>query len=372
VRRDMPPKYQFSRSRPRSRSPIRTDVLQRMTERVGRASRPSFRFQPLPGETPAPLFRPHTSLLLATAVCWSGQKHFSRGSRSRSPARHAQNRTLIQALLYCLIFVMAPANARRSVASSIADDSDRPSSQQLNEAALNRQIESVLEQPEFDWRRPNTNQLKPSPQLERLLDSIRQAAFSFGGAVDGILRWLLSLFREKQIISPDGSVGIPFSNRFLTALACLLALAVAGTATLFFLRVVAAHRQRQAKPAIAQREPDSISEGISANQLSDDAWYALARQKIDAGELRQGQRAIFLAILSCLGSRRLIGVAGWKSNHDYEIELRRRAKHLPELARLYAESRIDFERCWYGEYNVTRADLERYGMIYERIKDATA
>jgi hypothetical protein len=258
------------------------------------------------------------------------------------------------------------------VASSIADGSDRPSTQQLNEAALDRQIESVLEQPEFDWRLPNTNQLKPSPLFERLLDSVRQAAFSFGGAVDGILRWLLSLFREKQISSPDGNVGIPFSSQFLTALAYLLALAVAGTATLFVFRIVAAHRQSQAKPAIAQREPDPIGDGISANQLSDDAWYTLARQKIEAGELRQGQRAIFLAILSCLGSRRLIAVERWKSNQDYEIELGRRAKHLPELTRLYAESRLDFERCWYGEYSVTRADLKRYGIIYERIKDAAA
>lgn len=263
---------------------------------------------------------------------------------------------------------MASGIAGSSLATSAADDSDRHSSQQLNEAALNRQIDDILEHPEFDWRMPNTD--RANPLFEGWLNSIRQAISSLGGALDGILQQVLSLFRARQMISPGSNTGIPFSNGFLIALAYLLAFAIAGTVALFAFRVHAAPRRRKAKPAIVPREPDLTGEEVFANQLPDDGWYALARQKIAAGELRQGQRAIFLGILSCLGTRHLIAIERWKSNCDYEIELGRRAKQIPELTRLYAESRLEFERCWYGEYNVTRADLDRYSNIYERIKDA--
>jgi len=296
------------------------------------------------------------------------KKHALPGSLSGLPARYAQICIFRQVLRYWIIFLVASGIAGSSLATSVADDSDRHSGQQLNEAALDRQIDNVLEHPEFDWRLPNTDQF--TPLFERWLDSIRQAIFSFGGALDGILQRVLSLFRARQMFSPASNIGIPFSNGFLTSLAYLLAFGIAGTVTLFAFRVLVAHRRRQAKPAIVPREPDLTGEEVSANQLPADAWYALARQKIATGELRQGQRAIFLGILSCLGSRHLITVERWKSNCDYEIELGRRAKHIPDLTRLYAESRLEFERCWYGEYSVTRADLDRYGSIYERIKDA--
>jgi hypothetical protein len=276
---------------------------------------------------------------------------------------------LIHAVLYCLIFLMAAADAGRSLASPVADDPDRHLTQPLNEAALDRQIENVLEHPEFDWRLPKSNQ--STPFLERWLDSIRQALFSLGSTLDHVLQWVLSVFKARQIVSPDSS-GIQFSSRFLTALAYLLFFAIAGTVTIIAFRMLAPPRLRPPKPVIVPREPDLTGEGGCATQLPDDAWYTLAREKIAAGELRQGQRAIFFAILSCLGSRRLIGVERWKSNCDYETELGRRAKHLPELTRLYTESRIEFERSWYGEYELNRVDLERYGGIYERIRDAAA
>ncbi len=96
------------------------------------------------------------------------------------------------------------------------------------------------------------------------------------------------------------------------------------------------------------------------------------RKKMATGEFRQAQRALFLAILSYLASHRLITVQRWKSNTDYEMELVRKAKHLSELPRLFAQSRLAFERCWYGAGTVTPEDFAHYHTIYERIKNEAA
>ena len=126
-------------------------------------------------------------------------------------------------------------------------------------------------------------------------------------------------------------------------------------------------------PSIApSQKPDLADEEIEADQLPDNEWYALAREKMATGEFRQAQRALFLAILSYLASHRLITVERWKSNTDYEKELGRKAKHLSELPTLFAQSRLGFERCWYGADSVTPEDFDNYNRIYERIKHAAA
>jgi hypothetical protein len=42
------------------------------------------------------------------------------------------------------------------------------------------------------------------------------------------------------------------------------------------------------------------------------------------------------------------------------------------LPALFAQSRLGFERCWYGANSVTSEELETYHRLYERIKDAAA
>ena len=88
------------------------------------------------------------------------------------------------------------------------------------------------------------------------------------------------------------------------------------------------------------------------------------------GEFRHAQRALFLAILSCLASRRFITVERWKTNTDYEKELGRKAKNRFELPALFAQSRLGFERCWYGPDSVSPEDFDRYHSIYQKIKHA--
>ena len=153
------------------------------------------------------------------------------------------------------------------------------------------------------------------------------------------------------------------------ALGYLLWAAFAGTLILLLIRILNIKSTSLPLSVNPSPKPDLAEEEIEANQLPDNEWYALAREKMATGEFRQAQRALFLAILSYLASRRLITVQRWKSNTDYEMELVRKAKHLSELPRLFAQSRLAFERCWYGAGTVTPEDFAHYRTIYERIKN---
>ncbi|HZC59611.1 MAG TPA: hypothetical protein VE154_06420 [Chthoniobacterales bacterium] len=244
--------------------------------------------------------------------------------------------------------------------------------QRLTRPHLDRQIENVLQNPEFDWRQPALDRSRPDPTLKSWIASIRQALFSLGRWMDDAMKWLIDLIGNHRAVPQNATYGVPFATALLNVLAYILFAAAAGTAILFAIRVLKTKRPRLPVPVVVSENPHLEDEGIAANELPDDEWYKLAREKIAAGDLRQAQRAIFLAILSCLASRRFITIERWKSNCDYENELGRRAKDLPELPQLYVESRLGFERCWYGTGTLTPQELETYGVIYERIRDVAA
>ena len=86
------------------------------------------------------------------------------------------------------------------------------------------------------------------------------------------------------------------------------------------------------------------------------------------GELRLALRALYLAGLAHLAQRDMIRVAKFKSNRDYERELRRRARALPELQAAFAENVGIFDRVWYGLHDVTQESLQRFQMNLEKIK----
>jgi hypothetical protein len=244
----------------------------------------------------------------------------------------------------------------------------------LTQPELDRQIERVLENPEFNWRQPlaPADDSKQKSLLDQFLSWMRKTLLSVGDALDRLWKWLLQIFDFKPVFAPPATSGTPFSPAIFNALAYLLWAALAGTLILFIIRLRRLRATLRPKPAIPPPMPDLADEAIAHDQLPDDGWSALARQKIAAGEFRQALRALFLAILALLASHRFIAVERWKSNSDYEKELRRKAKNRSDLLALFAQSRFGFERCWYGRDSVTLEALESYRGIYERIKRAAS
>jgi hypothetical protein len=275
-------------------------------------------------------------------------------------------RLLDGALLLAMLLGIGTSSIETSAAQS------EPADQRLTRPAFDHQIERVLQNPEYNWReKDGSDKAAPgenkSSIVEQWMVSIRQMLLSLGSWLRDLVKSLLKPFDPN---APMDQPAVLRSSGWLNALGYLLWAAFAGTLILFLLRILKLKATKLPSSIVPLPKPDLASEEITANQLPDNEWSALAREKMASGEFRQAQRALFLAILSYLASHRLIVVERWKSNTDYEKELGRKAKHLSELPTLFAQSRLGFERCWYGANNVTLEDLENYNTIYERIKHA--
>ncbi len=190
--------------------------------------------------------------------------------------------------------------------------------------------------------------------------------------LSGMWHRLGAFLRGVRYIPQDATKAEPIASELLNFLTYLLLVVIACTLIVLAMRLLKRKRVPLTKAVVSPKSPDLAQAEIAANERPDEEWYKLAQEKIAVGDFRQAQRAMFLAILSCLASRRFITIERWKSNCDYEIELARKAKHLPALPQLYTQSRMGFERCWYGAGTLTAQDLETYGTIYERIRHAVA
>ncbi|MBV8141184.1 MAG: hypothetical protein JOZ60_03975 [Verrucomicrobia bacterium] len=291
------------------------------------------------------------------------------------PLENQANRGRFAHSAFCCSLAIAAllgtmSNSAGSDTSSPAEN--RTLEPRLTPLTLDRQIERVLQNPEYSWREPSA----PPPHqkresiLEQWIASVRRSLLSFGGWVDRLFKSLLKRFALSSPLFQPAIGAMPLSSALLNALGYALWVAFGGALVVFLIRIL---KSKAAKlpPSIASApSPDLTDERIEANQLADSEWYALAREKMAAGELPQAQRALFLAILSYLASHRFIAIARWKSNIDYEKEIVRQTDRLSQLPALYRQGRLGFERCWYGSQSVSPADLENYSGIYERIKHA--
>jgi hypothetical protein len=119
---------------------------------------------------------------------------------------------------------------------------------------------------------------------------------------------------------------------------------------------------------VVSARPDLNDENVTAAQLPEDEWLKLARELLDQGDLRLALRALYLATLAHLASREIVSIARFKSNHDYENEVNRRARGLPELREAFAANVHSFDRTWYGLYEVTSDALAQFQSNFERIR----
>ena len=214
--------------------------------------------------------------------------------------------------------------------------------------ALNQSIDDVLGRREFAWRAPRE---KGQSQQDRELSWIEKTHRDFKvwfqkmlwkagrGAGDWMRKVTDWLFGKRGDSStPDRGFDWLGSVRFLVWGALILGAVL--------LALVVARRWRHPRtPAIAATPlpvvPDLRAGEVTADQLPEEGWLQLARELRQSGELRLALRASFLACLAHLGHRELILLARYKSDRDYDRELRRRARAQAEFApRLRAESRV--------------------------------
>jgi hypothetical protein len=113
--------------------------------------------------------------------------------------------------------------------------------------------------------------------------------------------------------------------------------------------------------------PDLNDEGIKADDLPANRWLVMAEELVAKGELRLAMRSLYLATLAYLAEHEMITIEIYKSNRDYEQELRRRAHKRQELLVIFSKSLNLFERVWYGMYRLSHSDFNDFAANQKRI-----
>jgi hypothetical protein len=113
--------------------------------------------------------------------------------------------------------------------------------------------------------------------------------------------------------------------------------------------------------------PDLNDEGTKADDLPANRWLSMAEALTTKGELRLAMRALYLATLAYLAEHEMITIEIYKSNREYERELRRRAHEHKELLVIFSESLNLFERAWYGMHHILSADFKEFTADQKKI-----
>jgi hypothetical protein len=291
--------------------------------------------------------------------------------RFAAPARTA---ALVAGLAIALLF-NAPGRAAESAPAAASPTAAAPSSAGVSSAQLDGEIERVIQSRKYAWRLPREQAApdageKPRGVIASFFEMLRDKLTDWAQNASEWLRDMLKkLFPARQPRSPQASSGYGwmFSEEiFLYGLVFIVLFAL----LLLGFRVLR-NRGRKAE-MVASRPvasaPDLNNDNVAADQLPEDGWLRLARELVERGEFRLALRAFYLASLVQLAGRNLLSIARFKSNLDYERELRRRAHSFPDLLSLFGENVAAFDRAWYGLHEVTADGVRQFAANIERIR----
>lgn len=274
----------------------------------------------------------------------------------------------------CLVvgFILASTPSLRAADASSASP---PSRTVISSEALAQAIDETIQQRKYTWRLPRERVVETSAKekgvLARFVDSVgRMIRDSIKAVAEWLDKVLKKLFGGRKATSaPGGSSGAGWATLLEMLLYVLVAVVLSAIA--FILFRLWRHRRFKSEPIPTEAirpAPDLLDEGVGAEQLPEDGWTRLARELVARGELRLALRAFYLASLAHLAGRNLISLARFKSNHEYERELERRAHSIPDLRLRFSENVRTFDRVWYGTHEVTGELVTQFAGNVESIK----
>ena len=274
------------------------------------------------------------------------------------------------AILLLAGLMTAPA-ARADEAGNAAPPA---AGQNISPPDLDHAIAQTIRGTKYAWRMPKEQIEDDAAQtgvigkfFNDVGETIRHAARSTFKWIGKMLRKLLPSPKSSSHSGDGSGYGWIMSVEIL--LYALVATALA--ALIIFLYRVWRGRQRMNISVAAEAipsVPDLQDENVRADQLPEDGWTQLARELLERGEFRLAMRAFYLASLAHLAGRNLISIARFKSNRDYERELRRRAHAFPDLLARFGDNVFDFERVWYGNFQADRERVDQFAAKVEQIK----
>jgi hypothetical protein len=225
----------------------------------------------------------------------------------------------------------------------------------VSQSEIRQAIEEVMARPEFAWR------LRTEAQ-----ESAGRSGLEVW--VRSVIRWLeewIDWFRDLIMPGPQapGDQTLFDMNGFSRPLLFGLLLIVAIFLGQLIYRILKARR----KPSTAMPElattlemPDLDDEQTLASDLPEDGWLALATGYLEIGDYRRALRAFYLSALAHLHGQRLIQITRGKSNATYLAEIQRYEHELPSLAECFDVVVQNFDRVWYGYYQIDLESLQHY------------
>ncbi len=239
---------------------------------------------------------------------------------------------------------------------------------------LDRSIDEVMQQREFTWRMPREaiaeDQTEPEGPIAGLaawiIDKVGKGLNAVIDLIDKLINWLMDLLptggqrrasQDTDWVTSVRVAVIVLLIGLLGALAYILWRSWVGRKAARGERVAAA-----AEPTLDLEDEDTTAADLPVNR-----WLDLAREFTQKGSLRLAIRAFYLATLAGLAEHQLITIEKFKSNREYEIELRRRAHQKEGLLTAFTRSREVFEFVWYGMHTVNRPDLDDFASLQKRM-----
>jgi hypothetical protein len=238
---------------------------------------------------------------------------------------------------------------------------------------LEQSVRQAMQSPEYDWRLPARAEAAPQgvPWLvrvtDRLIEGLKSIFHAIGKAIDAFFDWLRKLF-EIAGAPKAGSLpksGLHWSLYVLIALVLFIGGWIAWRRR-WFVRA----RPKPATPALEAVHLEA--EELTADRLPEDGWLELAARMIAEGNFRLALRAYYLANLAWLGRNQFLTIHPGKTNREYELELRRKARGFADARQQFAVNVAAFERAWYGQHDVSADDAAEFRGRIEGIKNALA
>ena len=224
--------------------------------------------------------------------------------------------------------------------------------QTIDEKRLDHAIDQVVHQREFTWRAPRNTAGPEGKWVGWYRSSVKMIEDLWDLVWEKLRQWL----RPEQQQGGNGK-DAAVNRKAMFALILMIVALIAAGLIVFVLR-----RKRSlvvaAQAVIAVPPVNLADESLTADQLPESEWLALADEWMEKGDFRLALRAMYLASLNYLSSRDLVSLRRWKSGLDYRRELARRARSKPDLPLAFTRSVAIFEQGWYGRHTVDRAMAE--------------
>jgi hypothetical protein len=272
-------------------------------------------------------------------------------------------------------FAEDAAPAAAPPASELSSQRTLAAGRSVSSTELDRVIEDVISRREYSWRLPRVRAPRPeTPGLiarcvDGILESLQRWLTSARRIGRDVVDWLLrTLFKQMNQNQASGNSAGNWIAFLQVLLYVLLAVVVGAMAVLLWRTWK--RRSSRDEPVLAEAipsVPDLSDQSVTADQMPEEGWLRLAQELLARGERRLGLRAFYLGMLAHLGRRDLIRIAKFKSNREYQVELRRRSPAEAALQAAFADSVGIFDRVWYGTDEVSDELLAQFQRHQERI-----